>query len=188
LKSRRFRGRVLVALVLAATVLPVAGVRADGPRTRTVVAHGRSLYGAPWQIRFGEEQGYGGEPDYATFRFMVGTQAEREECNGCGFYSSIPLPLPRKFTFDGVFGGEFDRFPERDLAGTAGPLVSRLALKMADGPELDAELLRAPTRVLERYPRLGRFRFFDLFFPDTAEPVSITAYGRDGKLLEKRSL
>jgi hypothetical protein len=188
LKLRQFRGRALVALALAATVLPAAGAGADGPRTRTVVAHGRSLYGAPWQIRFGEEAGYGGEPDYATFRFVVGDRAEREECGGCGFYSSIPLPLFRRFTFDATFGSEFDSFPEADMAGTAGPLVSRLALKMADGSEVEAELLRAPSRVLARYPRLGRFRFFDLFYPDTAEPVSVSAYGRHDTLLEKRSL
>lgn len=166
----------------------MAGAQADGPRTRTVVAHGRSLYGAPWQIRFGEERGHGGEPDYATFRFMVGTRAERQECVGCGFYSSIPLPLPRDFTFNANFGSEFDRFSEADMAGTAGPLVARLALTMADGSEVDAELLRAPSRVLTRYPRLGRFRFFDLFYPDTAEPVSVSAYGRHDTLLEKRSL
>jgi hypothetical protein len=184
----RLRGGWLAVLVLAATVWPATGARADGPRTRTVVARGNSLYGAPWQIRFGEEPGYGGEPDYATFRFMVGDKAEREECDGCGFYSSIPLPLPRNFTFDGILGGEFDRYPEGDMAGTAGPLVSRLAMKMADGSEVEAELLRAPSRVLARYPRLVRFRFFDLFYPDTAEPVSITAYGRNGNLLEKRAL
>jgi hypothetical protein len=164
------------------------GACADNPRTRSVVARGNSLYGAPWQIRFGEEPGYGGEPDYATFRFMVGTQAEREECDGCGFYSSIPLPLPRNFTFNGTFGSEFDRYPERDMAGTAGPLVSRLTMKMADGSELEADLLRAPSRLVARHPRLSRFRFFDLFFPDTAEPVSVFAYGREGQLLEKRSL
>jgi hypothetical protein len=179
---------VLVALVLAATVLMTAGARADGPRTRSVVARGSSLYGAPWQIRFGEERGYGGEPDYATFLFTVGDKAERDECGGCGFYSSIPLPLPRRFTFDGTFGSEFDRYPEGDIAGTAGPLVARLTVKMADGSEIEAELQRAPKRLLAHHPRLGRFRFFDLFFPITSEPASISAYGRQGKLLESRSL
>jgi hypothetical protein len=40
--------------------------------------------------------------------------------------------------------------------------------------------------VLARHPRLRRFRFFDLFFPDTAEPASVSAYGRQGQLLEQR--
>jgi hypothetical protein len=182
------RGGWLIVLAVVATAWPATVARADGPRTRTVVAHGRSLFGAPWQIRFGEEPGYGGEPDYATFRFLVGDKAERKECDGCGFYSSIPLPLPRSFTFDGTLGGEFDRYPEGDFAGTAGPLVSRLAMKMADGSEVEAQLLQAPSRVVARYPRLIRFRFFDLFYPDNAEPVSIAAYGRNGKLLERRPL
>jgi hypothetical protein len=181
------RPTALVALILAAMALPTAEARADGPRTPIVVARGHSLFGAPWRIRFGEEQGPGGEPDYATFLFSVGDTKEREEHEG-GFYASIPLPLRRSFTFDATFGSEFDSFAEADMAGTAGPRLARLALKMADGAVLEAELLRAPSRLLKHHPRLSRFRFFDLFFPIAAEPVAISAYGRDGKLLEKRSL
>ncbi|MDX6654487.1 MAG: hypothetical protein QOH18_1197 [Solirubrobacterales bacterium] len=187
MRLRQFRRTVLAAIVFAALALPAVDAHADGPRTPIVVARGHSLFGAPWQIRFGEELRHGGEPDYATFLFTVGNGAEREECGGCGFYSSIPLPLPRKFTFDGSFGSDFDRFPEADISGTSGPLVSRLALTMTDGSVFEAELLRAPERVLARHPRLSRFRFFDLFFPDTAEPASISAYGRQGQLLENRS-
>jgi hypothetical protein len=168
--------------------LPAAMARADGPRTPIAVAHGHTLYGAPWSIRCGEEPKAGPEPDYLTCRFSVGTQAEREEDDGGGFFSSIPLPLPRAFPFDGIFGSDFDSFPEGGFTGTAGPLVTRLAMKMADGSVLEAELIRAPTRVLVHHPRLGRFRFFEMFFPDTAEPVSISAYGRQGQLLEKRSV
>jgi hypothetical protein len=182
------RGAALVALALVVTLLAAGEAGADGPRTRSVVARGKSLYGAPWQIRFGEEPGHGREPDYATFLFTVGDKAEREECGGCGYYSSIPLPLPRGYTFDGTLGSEFDRYPERDMSGVAGPLVSRLTVTMADGSEAEAELLRAPSRLVARHPRLARFRFYDLFFPDTAEPVSASAYGRHGKLLEQLSL
>jgi hypothetical protein len=183
---RRSRRTALAALILA-LALPAAAARADGPRTPIAVAHGHSLYGAPWSIRCGEEPGYGDEPDYVACRFSVGTRVERQEDDGGGYFSSIPLPLPRAFPFDGTFG-DFDRFPEDDFSGTAGPLVTRLALKMADGSVLEAELLRAPSRVLAHHPRLGRFRFFDLFFPDTTEPISISAYGRDGQLLKKQSV
>jgi hypothetical protein len=165
--------------------VPTAEARADGPRTPFVVARGHSLFGAPWRIRFGEEQGHGGEPDYATFLFSVGTSTEREEHEG-GFYASIPLPPPRTFTFDATFGSEFDRFAEADLAGTAGPRTARIAVKMADGSVLEADLLRAPSRLIEHHPRLSRFRFFDLFFPIAAEPVSVSAYDRADKLLESR--
>jgi len=181
---RRFRLTALVGLILA-LALPATAARADGPRTPIAVAHGHSLYGAPWSIRCGEEPRSRPEPDYLTCLFSVGTEAEREEDYGGGYYSSIPLPLPRAFPFNGIFGSDFDSFPESDFSGTAGPLVARLTMKMADGSVLEAELLRAPSRVLAYHPRLGRFRFFDLFFPDAAEPVSISAYGRQGQLLEK---
>jgi hypothetical protein len=189
-KTRRTaisRVRALSAAILALTLaLPAALAHADGPRTRTVVASGHSLYGAPWQIRFGEEHKSGGEPDYATFRFIVGTKAEQKERES-GYYSSIPLPIPRTATFGANFGSDFDRYPESDVSGTTGPLVSRLALKMADGSELEAELLHASASVIKRYPRLAPFRFFDLFFPDTDEPTSIAAYDKAGHLLKKLS-
>jgi hypothetical protein len=175
----------LVALVLAGFALPVAAARADGPRTPFVVARGHSLFGAPWGVRFGEERGYGAEPAHATILFSVGTSTEADEYEG-GYYSSIPVPLPRSFTFSAIFGSDFDRFEEADLAGTAGPLVARLVAKMADGSAAEAELLRAPARLIKTFPSLSRFRFFDLFFPAAAEPVSISVYNRAGKLLQRR--
>jgi hypothetical protein len=172
-------------LILAGLALPVPGARADGPRTPFVVARGHSLFGAPWRVRFGEEQRDGPEPDYATFLFSVGTSTEVDEYEG-GYYSSIPVPLRRSFTFDAIFGSDFDRFTEADLAGTAGSQVARLVVKMADGSTPEAELLPAPARLVKSHPRLSRFRFFDLFFPAAAEPVSISVYNRAGKLLQRR--
>jgi hypothetical protein len=160
-------------------------VRADGPRTPFVVARGHSLFGAPWRVRFGEERTPGPSPDYATFLFSVGSAEEREE-HDSGFYESIPLPVPRSFTFDAVFGGEFDNFPESDLAGTAGPRVARIAVKMADGSVSEALPLPAPSRLIKRHPKLARLRFFDIFFPSSAEPVSVSAYDRGGNPLERR--
>jgi len=184
----RLRRLAPIALALGAIVLPVAGAHADGPRTPIVVARGHSLFGAPWRIRFGEERRHGGsEPDYATFLFSVGSRAEQDECE-CGYYSSIPLPLYPQFGADPSFGSEFDRFAEGDMSGVAGPRVARLVLKTSDGSVREAELLRAPKRVLEGYPRLRRFRFFDLFFPIAAEPVWFAAYGKHGQLLERHSL
>jgi hypothetical protein len=150
-----------------------------------VVARGHSLFGAPWRVRFGEERSHGRGPDYGTFLFSVGSEEEREE-HESGFYESIPLPLPRSFTFDAIFGSEFDNFPEADAAGTAGPRVARIAVKMADGSVAEAAPVRAPKRLIDRFPMLGRFRFFDVFFPDTAEAVSIAAYDRSGELLDRR--
>jgi hypothetical protein len=167
--------------------LPAAAARADGPQTPIVVARGHSLFGAPWQIRFGEERHRGSEPDYATFLFSVGTRAEQDECE-CGYYSSIPLPLYPRFAVAPTFGSDFDRFEEGDMSGIAGPRVARLALKMSDGSLLEAELLRAPDRVLEGHPRLRPFRFFDLFFPIDDEPVWFAAYAKHGQLLERHSL
>ena len=187
MRSRRLRRLAPVALALAAVALPAAAARADGPRTPTVVARGHSLFGAPWKIKFGEERGHGGEPDYATFYFSVGTRAEQDECE-CGYYSSIPLPLYPKFVADPSFGSDFDRFEEGDMSGIAGPRVGRLALKLSDGSVLEAELLSPPKRVIEAHPPLGRFRFFDLFFPVADEPVWFAAYGKHGQLLERHSL
>jgi hypothetical protein len=184
---RGFRRLAPLALSLAAIAIPVAGARADSPRTPIVVARGHSLFGAPWRIRFGEERHGGNEPDYATFLFSIGTRAEQDECE-CGYYSSIPLPLPARFAVDPTFGSEFDRFEEGDMSGVAGPHVARLALKLTDGSVLDAELLSAPKRVIERHPPLGHFRFFDLFFPTADEPVWFAAYGKHGQLLERHSL
>jgi hypothetical protein len=184
---RGFRRLAPIALALAAIVLPVAEARADGPRTPIVVARGHSLFGAPWRVRFGEERRHGSEPDYATFLFSVGSPAEQDECE-CGYYSSIPLPLPPKFVADPTFGSEFDRFPEGDMSGIAGPRVTRLALKLSDGSVLEAKLLSPPKRVIERHPPLGHFRFFDLFFPIADEPIWFAAYGERGQLLERHSL
>jgi hypothetical protein len=179
-----FLRAALPALLAAALGMPGSAAQADGPRTPFVVARGHSLFGAPWRVKFGEER-FGGRPDYATFLFSVGTTAERKE-HESGFYQSVPLPLPRNFTFAATFGGEFDDFEESDAAGTAGPLAARIAVKAADGSVFEARPVRAPDRLVERFPRLGRFRFFDLFFPAAAEPVSISAYARSGKLLERR--
>jgi hypothetical protein len=143
------------------------------------------LFGAPWRVKFGEEWGYGGEPNYATFLFSVGDSAERRD-HESGFFQSIPLPLPRSFTFHGIFGSEFDSFDERDVAGTAGPRVTRIAVTAADGSVFETRALRAPSRLLGRFPSLRRFRFFDLFFPAAAEPISISAYDRAGNLLESQ--
>jgi hypothetical protein len=71
------------------------------------------------------------------------------------------------------------------MSGTTGPRVSRLVVKMADGSTYEAELLRAPGRVLRRFPRLARFRFFELFFPESAEPVLVSAYARGGALIRR---
>jgi hypothetical protein len=184
-KPSRLRRIAFVTLSFAALALPAASARADGPRTPFVVARGHSFFQAPWRVRFGEERTSGPGPDYATFLFSVGDEEERKEHSG-GFYESIPLPLPRSFTFDPVFGSEFDNFPEADVAGTAGPRVARIAVDMADGSVFEAVPVRAPNRLLGRHPRLARFRFFDIFFPISAEPVSISAYDRAAKLLERR--
>jgi hypothetical protein len=179
--SANRRWIALACIAVLARAWSATPARADGPRTPFVVARGHSLHGVPWQVRFGEERGH---PDRATFLFSIGDAAERRH-NESGFYSSIPLPLPPAFPFAATFGSGLDRFPEADMSGTTGPRVASLVLKMADGSNYEAELLRAPERLLGRFPALARFRFFDLFFPESAEPVLISAYARGGVLLKR---
>lgn len=183
--GRRACKTALAAMLVAATLAPATRAGADGPRTPFVVARGHSLFGAPWRIKFGEERRSGERPRTATIYFSVGDSAERMEHEG-GFYQSLPLPLPRSFVFAPTFGSEFDSFEESDVAGTAGPLVSRVVVKAADGSRFETRPVSAPKRLLQRFPSLRRFRFFDLFFPAAAEPVWVSAYGRSGELLERR--
>jgi hypothetical protein len=183
--STRLRRLAAVALVFAVAV-SVGVAHADGPRTLIVVARGRTLEGAPWAIRFGEEAGRGGEPALATFLFQVGTRAELDECE-CGYYSSFTLPLPKAFVFGPTFGSDFDRYPEADASGIAGPRVKRIAVTAADGSVYETEPVAAPARLTKRFPHLRPFRFFDLFFPVSAEPTSIAAYGPGGQVLKRFS-
>jgi hypothetical protein len=54
------------------------------------------------------------------------------------------------------------------------------------GSQCAADLPRpAPEGSRPPFPALSRFRFFDLFFPESAEPVLVSAYGRGGALIKR---
>jgi hypothetical protein len=173
-----------LALVLAASAI------ADGPRTPYVVAHGKSLYGVEWRIRMGEEAsrlaGPDGEPGprvrRATLWFSIGDPSESE----AGYFSSFPLPVPRTFVFHANGGGGVDEFPESDTSGFANRRVAKLVASMSDGTSLTFETQLPPDRLSDRHHWLRRVRFFDQFYPADVEPVSIAAYDRSGKLLERQ--
>lgn len=162
-----------LALLLA---VPAGKARADGPRTPFVVARGTSLYGLPWRIRMGIEPSR-----QVILRFTIGD----DEC-GCGYFSSFPLPVPAAFTFQANSGSGIDAFPEADTSGYAGFRVKRLVATMSDGSALEVDTQVAPPGLRKRFPWLRGLRFFDLFYPQEVEPTAISAYGRDGHLLERQ--
>jgi hypothetical protein len=171
------------AVLLALTLIGSNTAFADGPRTPYVVARGKSLYGAPWRIRMGEEPSYGkGLPRYANLSFSIGTPDERNE----GYGSSFPLPIPRAFTFHANSGSEVDSFPEADTSGLASRRVTRLVATMSEGPPLTFETQLAPTALANRFHWLRGVRFFDQFYPAGIEPTEISAYDRAGRLLDRQ--
>jgi hypothetical protein len=57
---------------------------------------------------------------------------------------------------------------------------------MNDGSSLEIETQKAPAGLRERFPWLRGLVFFDQFYPADVEPESISAYGRDGRLLSRQ--
>ena len=172
-------------------VLPAAA-SGDGPRTPFVVAHGKSLYGVAWRIRMGEETTSSLKPDgtpgpkvnSATLWFSIGNPAESE----AGYFSSFPLPLPRAFVFHATEGSEIDDFPESDTSGFANRRVAKLVATMSDGSTLAIETQLPPQRLSDRHHWLRRVRLFDQFYSADIEPLAMTAYGRDGRMLSRQRL
>lgn len=177
------RARLAALLALATALGGAAPAAADGPSTPFLVAHGTSPHGMPWRIRMGEERFGGPQPVQATLWFSLGRPGECEEC---GYFSTFPLPVPRSYAFHFVPGSDLGTHSEADVSGTAGTRVARLVATMSDGSALEIETQLAPSALRDRFRWLRRLRFFDAFFPEGSEPVAISAYGRDGHLLDRQ--
>ncbi len=167
------------AVAAAAAVLLPGGATACGcgEFRGVVVAHGSSLYGAPWRIKAVLPRDSG--PEYAMFEFSIAEGGE------AGYFTSIPRPVPRAFVLTASRGSDIDEFPEADISGITAGRVTRLQVEMADGQVVEAEPLRAPDRFRNRFHWLRGLRFYDLFFPEDQEPIQVTALNAQGRVLEQ---
>jgi hypothetical protein len=174
------RVSLLATLVAAAASFFIPGGATAcgcGEFRGVVVAHGSSLYGAPWRIKSILPRDSG--PGYAMFEFSVAAGGES------GYSTSIPRPIPRAFVLTASRGSDVDEFPEGDISGITAGRVARLQVEMADGQLLEAEPLRAPERFRNRFHWLRGLRFYNLFFPADREPVRVTARDAQGKVLDR---
>jgi len=168
-----------LAVVAAAAFFVPGGASACGcgEFRGVVVAHGSSLYGAPWRIKAILPRDSG--PEYAMFGFSIAEGGES------GYFTSMPRPIPRAFVLTASRGSGVDEFPEADVSGITAGRVTRLQVELDDGQALETEPLRAPERFRNRFHWLRGLRFYDLFFPEDQEPIRVTALDAQGKVLEE---
>lgn len=157
---------------------------ACGPTARFVVAHGTSPHGALWRIK-ADEAATPASPRFAEFEFIAGKAGER---NDLGYFSGIPLPLPPSFIVHANSGDGIYPELEGDMSGFARAKAVRLVATMSDDSSIEIETKRPPTEPRKRFPWLRGLVFFDQFYAADIEPVSITAYGRDGRRLFSQDL
>jgi hypothetical protein len=174
---------VLLGLTLLLLAPPTSPACACGPEARFVVAHGTSPNGAPWRIKADQEVGARGRPRSALFEF---TSGDSDESNGSGYFSSIGLPIPRALIFHANSGSGVYPDLEGDVSGFAQGRAARLVAKMSDGSLVEIETQRPPEKLRKRFPWLRGLIFFDQFYPAAIEPVEITAYARDGRVLSRQ--
>jgi len=167
-----------VAFAVAAFFAPGgASACGCGEFRGVVVAHGSSLYGAHWRIKAILPRDAG--PHSAMFEFSIDTG------NESGYFTTLPRPVPRVLVLTATKGSDIDKFPEADISGIAAGRVTRLQVEMADGQVLESEPARAPERFRNRFHWLRGLRFYDVFFPEDQEPVQVTAFDAQGKVLER---
>lgn len=177
--TRVLRFLPIVVLAVAAAFSPSGATAcACGDFKGVVVAHGSSLYRAPWRIKAVLPREAG--PKYAMFEFSVG-----EPRSGTGYFTSLPRPIPPSFVLTGTPGSDFDEFPEADISGVTDGRVARLRVELTDGAVLESEPLRAPGRFRKRFPWLRGLRFYDVFFPEGQEATRVTALDARGKVLDR---
>lgn len=179
---------VVAGVVLyAALLFAPTGSLACGcePTARFVVAHGTSPNGAPWQIKADQRPATTYSPRSVEFEFVSGDPDER---NGFGYSSSMSLPIPPAFVFHANSGDGVYPEKEGDASGIARPRAARLVVKMSDGSAIEIETKRPPAKLRQRFPWLRGLAFFDQFYPADVEPLAITAYGRDGRVLSRQPL
>ena len=175
---RRISALLPVAAATAAFFVPGgASACGCGEFRGVVVAHGSSLHGVPWRIKAILPRDSG--PDQATFEFSIGESPEG------GYFSSLPRPIPKALVLTASPGSEIDDYPESDLSGLTAGRVTRLQVEMNDGQVLESEPQRAPDGVRRRFHWLRGLRFYDIFFPDTEEPVQVIARDARGRVLER---
>jgi hypothetical protein len=189
LVSRKTKGQltlptigISLALLFVPANSPACGC---GPTSRFVVAHGTSPNGASWQIKVDERPGSVTFPRYAQFHFSAGPAGES---NGLGYFSSMPLPIFPAFVFHAVSGNGVYPDLEGDVSGYARRRAVRLVARMSAGTPIEIETQRPPANLSKRFPWLRGLVFFDQFYPADVEPVAITAYGRDGRLLSRQPM
>ncbi len=170
------------ALLLAPAGSPACGC---GPTARFVIAHGTSPNGASWRIKAGENPASAYGPRSVEFEFSSGNP---DESNGFGYSSGLGLPIPPAFVFHATSGDGVYPELEGDVSGISRPRAVRLVAKMSDGSRIEIETQRPPAKLRRRFPWLRGLVFFDQFYPANVEPLAITAYGRDGRLLSRQSL
>lgn len=174
------------ALAAAAFLVVPGGASAcESPCTEPpsfVVARGHSLYGVPWQIEATRFSATATGPGGVETHFSI---SPRGGYTGVGYYTGLPLPLPRRFVFTANAGSDIDRHPESDLSGITRRRVAKLVVKMSDGERLTVYPKPAPRRLRKRLPWLRGLRFFDVFFPADQEPKLVTALNRTGHVLAR---
>lgn len=170
------------ALLLAPASSPAC---ACGPEARFLVAHGTSPNGAPWRIKADEERGTRTSPRSALLEYSTG---DADESNGAGYFTSMGLPIPRGLVFHATSGSGVYPELEGDVTGFARSRAVRLVAKMSDGSLIEIETQRPPERLRARFPWLRGLVFFDQFYAAEIEPLAITAYGRDGRVLSRQPI
>jgi hypothetical protein len=176
-----FGGVLLAAIFLLAPSSSPAC--ACGPNPRFLVAHGTSPNGAPWRIKAEEFPASRTSPRGALLHFSTG---QPEESNGLGYFSGFGLPISRAFVFHANSGSGLYPDLEGDVSGYARPRAVRLVATMSAGPPIEIETQRAPKHLRDRLPWLRGLVFFDQFYAADVEPLAITAYGRDGRVLSRQ--
>jgi len=169
--------RLTVVIVTGATVAVVAmlgaptafaGFEVRGP----VVAHGHSPHGMPWKIKTQRDRS-----DAVDFEFDVGRN---------GYFTQLPLPIPRSLVFSADTGTDLGHHHESDISGLTARRVFTLVAVMNDGRPLRFHPSLAPRRLRQRFSWLHDLRFFDRFYATDRRPRILKAYDGHGHLLLKR--
>lgn len=173
------------AIVAAAAFFAVPGgatACACGERNGVVVAHGKSLYGAPWRIKAGLLPRLGPQPRSLELHFSVGPAGSAD---GVGYFKYLPLPLHPRFVLSATGGSEINEYPESDLSGVTSWRVASLIVEMGEGDPLTVFPVSAPEGIRKRFRWLRGTRFFSIFFPSSREPDLVTAFDRSGRVLAR---
>lgn len=171
-----------MAAAMAAFLLPGgASACACGEFKGVVVAHGKSLHGVPWRIKAAPmPPRTKTSPPGIRVHFSIG-----DKDSGIGYFSSLPRRLPPELVFTANKGSGITDYPESDISGVTQPKAVELVVKMSDGQFLTVRPVLAPPEARKRFPWLRGLRFYDAFFPSSQEPLKVTAFDGDGRVLAR---